>query len=457
MSKQQSLLMKNRINLFRQASKLWRLFMAIICVGFGFVSHAQLLPSIGLNTLPADNATVCTIPWYLGSFYTSGLSEGNFAHDFKLYDLNGDSLVLSQKLATGKPVLLVAGSLTCPVFMGKIPIINQVVSTYGNQIQVYVIYTLEAHPTDTSVYFGYVNIGNQNLNAGILFPQPTTYGMRKHMVDTMNFWSTINAPIFIDGPCNEWWSTFGPAPNNAYLIDTNGKIYAKHGWFHKNNDNIFCDIDSLLGINSGLCTVGAGAGTFQVQVLNNNATGNAGSIVYDYANLVNNSNDNVTIGIKKLQKNLPPTWQTAFCADVCYSPTDDSITVMVPANDTLLFSLDFITTIPADSGSVQVGFRNANDANNQYSIKFRASTYPAATTDITKQIQVVLYPNPAHQFLIIPQDLTFESLQVLNTLGQVQPTQYVGNKVDISDLIPGIYFVIIGAEGNQHVSKFVKE
>ena len=438
-------------------SKLGGLIIAIIFVFSGPFSQAQLLPSIGLNAPPADNAAICTIPWYLGSFYTSGLSEGSFAHDFKLYDLNGDSLVLSQKLATGKPVLLVAGSLTCPVFLGKIPIINQVVSTYGNQIQVYVIYTLEAHPTDTSVYFGYVNIGNQNLNAGILFPQPTTYGMRKHMVDTMSFWSTINAPIFIDGPCNEWWSTFGPAPNNAYLIDTSGKIYAKHGWFHRNADNIFCDIDSLLGINSGLCTAAGGAGNFQVQVLNNFASGNAGSIVYDFANLINNTNDNVTIGIKKLQKNLPATWQTAFCADVCYAPTDDSITVMVPANDTLLFSLDFITSLPADSGSVNVGFRNANDNNNQYSVKFRASTFPAATLENDKETQLVVHPNPAHQYLFMSRDLSIESLKVMNTLGELQSIQYLNERIDISGLPLGTYFVIITVDGKSHYSKFVKE
>ena len=434
-----------------------RLLAVTLFVFFGKFAEGQLLPSIGLNAMPADNASLCNIPWYLGSFYTSGLSEGSFAHDFKLYDVNGDSLVLSQKLATGKPVLLIAGSLTCPVFMGKIPVINQVVSTYGNQVQVYIIYTLEAHPTDTSVYFGYVNVGTQNINAGILFPQPTTYGMRKHMVDTMSYWSTVNAPIFIDGPCNQWWSTFGPAPNNAYLIDTNGKIFAKHGWFHRNNDNIFFDIDSLLGINSGLCNANAAAGSFQVQVLNSFGSGNAGSIIYDYANLINNSNDNVTIGIKKLQKNLPPTWQTAFCADVCYSPSDDSITVMVPANDTLLFSLDFITTIPADSGSVNVGFRNATDYNNQFSVKFRASTYPASISQIESKSQFEIYPNPVDQFLFLPKKIEKGSLRVLNVMGELQQIQFFSDKIDVSGVSSGIYYITCSIDGKTHFSKFIKK
>ena len=106
-----------------------------LCIIF-LSAQAQLQSFIGLNSLPPDSTSICTIPWYLGSFYTSGLTAGSYAHDFKLYDSNGDSLVLSQKLANGKPVLLIAGSLTCPVFRDKIATINQIVNTYGSQLQV---------------------------------------------------------------------------------------------------------------------------------------------------------------------------------------------------------------------------------------------------------------------------------------------------------------------------------
>lgn len=430
--------------------------LTLLCIFYTTCTIAQLLPSIGITQLPADNSPVCNIPWYLGSFYTSGLSEGSFAHDFKCYSVNGDSLVLSQKLATGKPVLLIAGSLTCPVFMGKIPLINQVMSTYGNQLQVYVIYTLEAHPTDTSVYFGYVNVTTQNMNAGILFPQPTTYGERKQMVDTMSYWGTLNAPVYIDGPCNDWWSAFGPAPNNAYLIDTNGKIFAKHGWLHKNQDNIYCDIDSLLGINSGMCNPVQGNGNFQVQVLNQMVSGNAGALLYDYANLINNSNADVTIFIKKLQKNLPPAWQTAFCADVCYSPLDDSITVMVPANDTLLFSLDFITNAVPDSGSVTVGFKNVNNNNNSFQTTFRAFTHPLGLQVIAPENDVFIYPNPAGQYIEISQVDKLSNIKIVDILGHQMPFEINGNRIDISSLQPGIYFIKFKLNISSKILRFYK-
>ncbi len=428
---------------------VWVLLIPTIC-------RAQLLPNIGIAALPSDNTPICPIPWYLGSFYTSGLQEGNFAHDFKLYDLNGDSLVLSQKLANGKPVLLIAGSLTCPVFMGKIPLINQVIATYGNQLQVFVIYVLEAHPTDTSVYFGYVNTTQQNINAGILFPQPQTYGERKHLADTLDYWATLNAPAFIDGPCNEWWSTFGPAPNNAYLIEPNGKIFAKHGWFHKNQDNIFCDIDSLLNINSGMCNQAPPTGTFQMQVLNNMASGNAGSLLYDYANLINNSNNDVMIGIKKLQKNLPPGWQTAFCADVCYSPTDDSITVIIPPQDTLLFSLDFITNALPDSGSVKVGFRNVNDANNTFQTTFRAYTTPLQIEAHTSVQATTLYPNPADNFICLRGSHIPPSVSIRDIAGREQRVPVNDQRIDIAALPSGLYILRYQIRGQQYLHRFYK-
>ena len=133
------------------------IFIFIFLVG-RLVAQPVLRPAIGLYALPQDTEQVCTPPLYLGSFYMSGLQAGDTAFDFTLYDLNGDSLRLGEALSYGKPVLLIAGSYTCPVFRQKSSVINDVISFYAGQVDVYIIYTLEAHPDgDTSVYFGYVN------------------------------------------------------------------------------------------------------------------------------------------------------------------------------------------------------------------------------------------------------------------------------------------------------------
>jgi hypothetical protein len=96
---------------------LWLIFL--LC-SLGVYSQPTLLPSIGVGPLPYDNDSVCDIPWYLGSFFTSGLQNGATAHDFTLYDLNGDSLNLATALSHQRPVLLIAASYTCPVWRGKV-------------------------------------------------------------------------------------------------------------------------------------------------------------------------------------------------------------------------------------------------------------------------------------------------------------------------------------------------
>ncbi len=44
----------------------------------------------------------------------------------------------------------------------------------------------------------------------------------------------ITVTVLVDGMDNALMCTYGPAPNNAYLIGTDGKIIAKQGWYQPN-------------------------------------------------------------------------------------------------------------------------------------------------------------------------------------------------------------------------------
>ncbi len=436
-----------------------KLFTAFFLLPLLLQAQSYLLPSIGVGSLPLDTDTICSIPLYTGGFYSTGLQAGDTAYDFTLFSLTGDSIVLSDVLATGKPVLLVNGNYTCPVFRNKVNMINQVASMYAGLIYVAVIYTVEAHPTDISPYFGFINTSTANLNQGILFAQPTTYLERKNMVDTMLTHMTINVPVFIDGPCNNWWSTYGPAPNNAYLIQPDGIIFSKHGWFDKNPvDYILCDIDSLL--YNTPCSLGSGSGNFSIQQIDTLVTGAAGSILYGFTDLINTTSSDITISAKKLQKNYPSTWQTAFCADVCYSPGDDSVTFIIPANDTMHFSIDFITGPIPDSGSIKIGFRNLNNNSNQYSIVVKAKTSNTSQVNPIPDISLFeLYPNPVHDFLSISYPLFDHSLVrivLFDITGKPIFSIDADSKntvFDLSDLNNGLYFIRIG----NSIQKFIKK
>ena len=226
------------------------LFAALLLGGVTGINAQTLKPGIGLSTLPADSDSVCTIPVYTGDFNSSGLQAGDTIPHFKLFDANGSATDVLTVLQTGKPLLLIAGSYTCPVFRQKIARINQVASAYGSQVSIYVIYTVEAHPNspEPSPYSGTVWVTSENQQEGVLYLQPKTYGERKQVLSDMvaNPLYALSVPVLLDGPCNEWWLNFGPAPNNAYIINPDGTVYKKHGWFDKNPDNIADDLNSLL-------------------------------------------------------------------------------------------------------------------------------------------------------------------------------------------------------------------
>lgn len=218
------------------------------------VTSQTLKPSIGLSSLPGLNDSICNIPLYLdpdGTFNSSGLQAGDTIHHFKLYDVNNQGTDMADELQQGKPILLVAGSYTCPVFRGKVKAIDNLATAYGSSISIFIIYVIEPHPDiDTSPYSGTVWTTSANVAAGILYRQPITYGDRLTIVNDMLDSMNITHRVLIDGPCNSWWLTFGPAPNNAYLIDPNGIVFAKHGWFNKLPHNMMSDMDSLLAITS---------------------------------------------------------------------------------------------------------------------------------------------------------------------------------------------------------------
>lgn len=369
--------------------------LALIVASMYSILSQDLLPSINSGVLPSDTDSICDYPAFAGSFETNGYDVGDTIPQFILFDLNNVVFDMQNELENGKPVLLIAASLTCPIFRNNIPVINDVISIYGTDLRVIIVYTLEAHPTDISPYSGNVNVTQQNINEAILFEQPISYSERKDLADTLLDIVTINAPIYLDGPCNEWWINFGPAPNNAYLIDTNGIVFAKHGMLNKYPANIFCDIDSLLG-TSGNCVPPTNTGNFTLNVIDTIGIGYTSSVIYTHALLINNSADDAEVLVKKIQENYASGWDVGFCiAGSCYPTSVDSTTIVVPAGDTISFSADFFASALLDSSNVKVGFKNVNFPNNQFSVRFYAYSEGELSINEMKTSYVQVFPNPS--------------------------------------------------------------
>jgi hypothetical protein len=189
------------------------------------------------------------------------IRTGDTIPHFQLFTVNGTPVDILTELSAGQPILLVGGNITCPVFRNNVTQINNLATIYANQVKTYIVYGVEAHPIlDPSPYstngsvWSLENDFSSMGNGYWQYRQPTTYQEKKNLVDTLTTRMTIVPPIIIDGPCNNWWLSFGKAPTNAYLLRPNGTIYSYHGWFNRPPQNMAQDINALLqelaGVNN---------------------------------------------------------------------------------------------------------------------------------------------------------------------------------------------------------------
>ncbi len=365
-------------------------------------SFAQIVlkPHIGLSSMPLDGDSICYFEPYTGNFNVTGYQEGDTVNDFTLYSLNGDTLNLRNELSKGKPVVLVSCSYTCPVYRNKLPQLNSLYSIYSDSVSFFLIYTIEAHPyPDISPYFGYVNPGQANINAGILFPLSRTYGHRKTMAWRNDSALNISPPVYLDGTCDQWLRHFGPAPNNAYLITRQGIVFAKHPWFNRVPDNLSADIDSLLGISSG---GGGGSynGLFGFSLSGDSAVyGIPGTTIYAYGDFVNTTTDTAVIRAVREEENLPEGWASSICIDVCYPPTVDTAVFYLPPGDTQSYVMYFYTDSIPGSGNIKMRFENVFNQQNTFVQRFYGTTSFTGVNNygvqLTQRFELYQnYPNP---------------------------------------------------------------
>lgn len=433
--------------------KFLKILIFSILPFWGF-SQFSILPSIGVGDLPMDSDSICKIPLanYL-NFDTLGLIDGDTVFNFNLYSIEGNEINLEQLLEQGKPVLLISGSYTCIKFRNKVTVMNELLAEYGEDIYICIIYTVEAHPLGhISPYFGVENVTQANINENILYPQPTTYGERKDLAQIMLDSLNIDVPVFIDGPCNDWWLNYGQAANNAHLIDVDGTVFSKHGWFDRQGNDIYCDIINLL-YDIDDCVEPEYTGNFEFSLTSDTiAMGIPEETIFIYGELVNDSNNPVEIEVVRLEENLPLNWSTSICLDICYPPEVDTVTFVLDSGEVQAYTMYFYTDEIPGQGMVKMNFYNLIDNENLFTQNMYAETQLTSTSNTNKNFALDLFPNPATDILQLSIDqkildtasptyayfYTSEGKEVLSV--QIQETNQA---IDISQLNNGIYYCLI--------------
>lgn len=164
------------------------------------------------------------------AFIASSPRVGETAPDFTLRTPDGRSVTLSDLYAE-KPVVLQFGSMTCPVYRGKIPAMQSLRERFGDAFHWITVYTVEAHPSGCpSPYTGEEWVGERNQREGVLITQPTDYQARAALAQQVVNDYGEQFVVLIDDMDNAVWEQYGKRPNSAFVIDQGGVIIEKQFW-----------------------------------------------------------------------------------------------------------------------------------------------------------------------------------------------------------------------------------
>lgn len=167
-------------------------------------------------------------------FSPLGMQKGQPTEKIQLHTLNGKTFEL--KNTKNRPLLLFTGSYTCDVTRGNLPAINAIHEKYKDVADIFLVNTLEAHPQNSqSPYSAEPEPWHaaDNVKAGISAEQPKTMEERKQLAERWIQEESIQTPVLLDGPKNEFWKEAGQAPNMSILISGEGKVVLKQDWFEE--------------------------------------------------------------------------------------------------------------------------------------------------------------------------------------------------------------------------------
>jgi len=131
---------------------------------------------------------------------------------------NADSVSLAQLL--DRPVALLFGSYTCPIYRGQLPRFNQIHARLSGRVNFLCIYIREAHPED-----GWRVPHNADIGCRIV--QPQTLGERVEVARLCLVRGDVRFPMAVDAMDDATMLAYAGSPERLYAIDTRGIVAFK--------------------------------------------------------------------------------------------------------------------------------------------------------------------------------------------------------------------------------------
>ncbi len=146
---------------------------------------------------------------------------GERAPEFKAERLSADGKATGGLVSLsdfhGRPLALMFGSWTCPIYRGQIDRFNEIYDELRDRLKFLLIYTHEAHPED-----GWqVDINHAQ---HVVYDQPTTSEGRAEIAAACMHYHAMTMPVALDDMDDSIERAYAGAPERLYLIDANGIV-----------------------------------------------------------------------------------------------------------------------------------------------------------------------------------------------------------------------------------------
>lgn len=164
-------------------------------------------------------------------FAGRGVQPGQALPALRVVDLHGQPVAI-RDLHAGRPLVLITASLTCNVARRQQSDVDALRTRFGDRVAVAVVYTIDAHPKgDPCPYTGKEWVPKDNERDDVLVRQPTTIEERLIVARDYQRRFSSNATVVVDSMDDAGWHALGQAPNLGLLVDRDGIVRLRQGWF----------------------------------------------------------------------------------------------------------------------------------------------------------------------------------------------------------------------------------
>ncbi len=143
-------------------------------------------------------------------FGKNAAGPGDTFPSFELVTTSGDRLV-NHDVFDDKPVLVIFGSMTCPMTASAAPSVQELYDEFGDRVKFIMLYVREAHPGEN-------------------FTQSATMEEKLESARALKKFYDIQWTVAADNVDGDLHRALDPKPNSAYLVNSEGTIVFRSLW-----------------------------------------------------------------------------------------------------------------------------------------------------------------------------------------------------------------------------------